>query len=84
MKARIGHPVTMLAAARQKRGFGAPLAACGGGHIALRYPATRKPWAHIPVRPLGASRLARVPWQRIHATPSIVPSDEQLVRSAPC
>jgi hypothetical protein len=23
----------MLAAARQKRGFGAPLAACGGGHI---------------------------------------------------
>jgi hypothetical protein len=23
----------MLAAARQKRGFAAPLAACGGGHI---------------------------------------------------
>jgi hypothetical protein len=48
----------MLAAARQERGLGAPLAACGGGHIALRYPAARKPWAHIPVRPLGAARLA--------------------------
>jgi len=23
----------MLAAARKKRGFGAPLAACGGGHV---------------------------------------------------
>ncbi len=31
--ARMGHPVTMLAAARQERGLGAPLAACGGGHI---------------------------------------------------
>ena len=54
----------MLAAARQKRGFGAPPAAGGGGHIALRCPAARKPGAHIHVRPLGAVRLALVPGQR--------------------
>jgi osmoprotectant transport system permease protein len=55
----------MLAAARQKRGFGAPPAAFGGGHIALRFPAPRKPWVHVPVHPLGAARLAPVPRMRV-------------------
>ncbi len=53
----------MLAAARQKRGFGAPPAACGGGHIALRSPCSAQALGGHPGRPLGPSGLAPVPRQ---------------------